>query len=285
MWGWEFLWSPYTLSEMWKQQRGKDCLSNRLQGLQLPSPRWAAGGGTHAMECLWHRGLFQLMFSWKAMPGDIFVFIARAGSCLQVLIIDRSSSTREPVCEPPSTLPGSHYRVPSPSLQLAMSCLGWPWWHRWCHLWQALPAGQIPGSWEVIHSGEKPKSICTYTRLPRLTNNLWLLPRPALGLMDLQTTEVACSALNMAQTKFGRKKSFIILPKNRAAWFPRSHRACRSACLTHNNISCPLRGSPERLSPLQMNIYFLQGFSLAAPSVPDSVMAGWFYTQVMKSRV
>lgn len=35
------------------------------------------------------------------MPGDVFVFTAGAGSCLEVLIIDHSSSTREPVCEAP----------------------------------------------------------------------------------------------------------------------------------------------------------------------------------------
>lgn len=285
MWGWEFLWSPYMLPEMWKQQRGKDCLSNRFLGLQLPSPRWAAGGGTHTMECLWHRGLFQPMFSWKAMPGDIFVFIARAGSCLQVLIIDRSSSTREPVCEPPSALPGSHCHVPSPSLPLGMSCLSWPWWHRWCHLWQALPAGQSPGSWEVIHSREKPKSICTYTRLPRLTNIFGCSHALPWGWWTCRPLRWPAQLWTWPRLNLGEKNPFIILPKNRAAWFPRFHSACRSACLTHKNISCPLRESPERLNPPQMNIYFLQGFSLAAPNVPDSVMAGWFYTQVMKSRV
>lgn len=71
--------------------------------------------------------------------------IARAGSCLQVLILDCSSSTREPVCEPPFTPPGSHYHVAGPSLQLEVSCLGWSGGCRWCHLWHALPARAAPG--------------------------------------------------------------------------------------------------------------------------------------------
>lgn len=180
------------------------------------------------------------------MPGDIFVFIARAGSCLQVLIIDRSSSTREPVCEAPSAPPGSHYHIPGPSLQLGMSCLGWTWWHRWCHLQQALPAGAIPGSWEVICGRGKPKSICTYTRLPRLMNTFGCSHTLPRGWWTCRPLRRPVQPWTWPSLSVGKKKSFIILLKNRAAWFPRFYSACRPACLTHNSISCPMRGSPMR---------------------------------------
>lgn len=46
------------------------------------------------------QGAFSALI-FLAGPGDVFVFTAGAGSCLEVLIIDHSSSTREPVCEAP----------------------------------------------------------------------------------------------------------------------------------------------------------------------------------------
>lgn len=186
------------------QQAHVCCLSStRTHSKQL-----ACSSGTHTVECVWHRGLFQPVFSLLAMPGDIFVFIAGAGSCLQVLIIDCSSSTREPVCEPPFSPPGSHYHMSGPSLQLEMSCLGWSWWCRWCHLRHALPAGVAPGQLPLpprrsFVGGEKPKCICTSQdsrgwQIPLQVR--WLLQHPTPGLMDLQSPEEACPALNVARS-------------------------------------------------------------------------------------
>lgn len=157
------------------------------------------------------------------MPGDIFVFIAGAGSCLQVLIIDRSSSTREPVCEAPSTPPGSHYHVAGPSLQLETSCLGWSGGRRWCHLWHALPAKPDPGQLPTplrrsFMEGESQNAFALAQDSPgwQITLHVrWLLQHPTAGLMDSQTTEEACSALNMAPSfQFGSKKH-LASPKER----------------------------------------------------------------------
>lgn len=158
------------------------CLSStHTRGEQL-----ARSSGTWTGECLWHRGLFQLIFSLLAMPGDIFVFIAGAGSCLQMLIIDCSSSTREPVCEPPFTPPESHRPIAGPSLQLDKSCLGWSGGGRdgaTCVM--LCQPEELLGCYHCLlggHSWEgKPKVICTCTRLPRLTNTFacWMVaPTP-----------------------------------------------------------------------------------------------------------
>lgn len=56
----------HTLYQRCENSRGEKILfppdfwicSSRPLGEQL-----ACGGGTHTLECLWHRGLFQLMFS------------------------------------------------------------------------------------------------------------------------------------------------------------------------------------------------------------------------------
>lgn len=74
--------------------------STRTRGTEL-----TCSSGTNPLECIWHNGLFQLLFSQLTMPGDIFVFIAEAGSFLQVLITGCSFSTRQSVCELPFSPP------------------------------------------------------------------------------------------------------------------------------------------------------------------------------------
>lgn len=67
---------------------------------------------------------------------------------------------------------------------------------------------------------------------PQADKYLWLLPRPASGLMDLQTTEEACSALNMAQSKSGRKKSIQHPPKNQSSLLSKVSQ-CLQICLPY----------------------------------------------------
>lgn len=61
---------------------------------------------------------------------------------------------------------------------------------------------------------------------------LWLLPHPALGLRDLQTTEGACSALNVAQSKRGRKKITQHPPEKQSSLIPKVSQ-CLQICLPY----------------------------------------------------
>lgn len=100
------------LLNMSKQPRGAGSSPDAAAGPRLllssthtRGTELTCSSGTHPLECIWHSGLFQLLFSQLTMPGDIFVFIAGAGSLLQVLIIGCSSSTRQSVCELPFSPP------------------------------------------------------------------------------------------------------------------------------------------------------------------------------------
>lgn len=67
---------------------------------------------------------------------------------------------------------------------------------------------------------------------PQADEYLWLLPHPASGLMDLQTTKEACSALNMAQSKCGEKKIIHHPPEKQSSLIPEVLQ-CLQTCLPY----------------------------------------------------
>lgn len=243
----------------------------------------ACGSGTHTVECDWHRELFQLPFSRLAMPGDIFVFIAGAGSCLQVLIIDCSSSTREPVCEAPPWESLSHRQPFSAAgnelfgldvvVQLVppVACsastdprqllllLGGRSWQ-----------GETRMHLYFRKTPQADKYLCMSGGCSSTLPQSWWTCRPLRRPVQPWTW--------ISLFRFGSKKHVASSQRAGAVWFPRFHIACTAAWVRYNSISCAMQGSSERLIPPQMNICFLQGISLAALIVPAAVMAGWCCT-------
>lgn len=134
------------------------------------------------------------------MPGDIFVFIAGAGSFLQVLIIDCSTSTREPVYEPPFTLPRIPYPIPRSWTQAVWVGDGDTDGATCGTLCQ--PQRLLSSCCCLLGGRSWDRAAKTYLQLyevPPLHIGR-LLQQPSPGLMDSQTTGEACPALSMAQS-------------------------------------------------------------------------------------
>lgn len=194
---------------MWKQQRGKDSLPTRFLDLQLTSPGWAAG-----------------VWRWHTHPG---MSLAQGPFSAHVFL---EGHARRHIC------------VYCQGWELPTGANYWPFllhkgasvWGTLCPAWESLSHSRpFPAAGNELFgldlvaqmvppaagsaSRSDPRQLGGHLwqgeakihlhlhQTPQADEYLWLLPHPASGLMDLQTTKEACSALNMAQSKCGEKKN------------------------------------------------------------------------------